>query len=341
MTNHSYSVDASEQGLRIDALLANLEGVNSRAMAARLIERGAVELNGVVTTTKKRVLCAGDILTYSVEPKAPLDLAGEYLPLDIRFEDGDLIVLSKEAGMVCHPSYGHNSGTLVNALIAHCGYGNLTQLQGDNRPGIVHRLDKDTSGLMLVAKTDKAGLLLQDGIRTRNIDRRYLALAHGYIAPDTGLIDAPIARGESDRQKMVVSDSASARPSVTTFTVLERFEAGIHDEGYTLLECKLYTGRTHQIRVHLNYIAHPCVGDPLYGKGHYKAQLGLTRQFLHSYRLELEHPISGAPLRLLDPLPDDLQAALDSLDGRSMGCTAAGEDIIAQLWEHFDKEEIS
>ncbi len=327
MPEYSHIVKAEEKGKRIDILLSMLPGVDSRMSAVRMIEDGAVELNGTVTTTKKRIVCEGDRLAYVVTLQAPVELTGEYLPLDIRYEDDDLIVLSKQAGMVCHPAKGHRSGTLVNALIAHCGYGNLAPLQGEDRPGIVHRLDKDTSGLMLVAKTDVAGRLLQEGIQVKSIDRRYLALAHGYIAPDTGLIDAPISRGDSDRQRMVVSDSASARLSVTTFTVLDRFEAGRHDDGYTFLECKLYTGRTHQIRVHLNYIGHPCVGDPLYGKGSVKAQLGLDRQFLHSYRLVFDHPISREHLEFTDPLPRDLQQALSSIQEGSMGRTVAGNAL--------------
>jgi 23S rRNA pseudouridine1911/1915/1917 synthase len=179
---------------------------------------------------------------------------------------------------------------------------------------------------MLVAKSDKAGALLQDEIRLRAIDRRYIALVHGYIAPDTGLIDAPLARGGANRSQMVVSDTVDARQSVTTFTVLERFDAGRFDDGFTLIECKLYTGRTHQIRVHLAYINHPCVGDPLYGTGasRPKAQLGLCRQFLHSWRLEFVHPISGEALCFSDSLPPDLQSALDRMEGESLGRTEAG-----------------
>jgi 23S rRNA pseudouridine1911/1915/1917 synthase len=324
MPRYEHVVGADEQGQRMDALLATLEGVVSRAAAVRLIEQGAATLNGE-PTTKKRVVVAGDALSYDVTPQAPPKLVAEAIPLDIRYEDDDLIVLSKQAGLVCHPSTGHESGTLVNALIAHCGYGNLALLQGEDRPGIVHRLDKDTTGLMLAAKTNEAGLTLQDGIRSKAIDRRYLALVHGYIAPDTGLIDAPLSRGHAERHRMVVADGAGSRSSVTTFTVLERFEAGRFDDGYTLIECKLFTGRTHQIRTHLDYIGHACVGDMLYGtQDRPKAQLGLERQFLHSYRLEFTHPRSGEPLSFYDPLPPDLAEALTRIEGESMGRTAAG-----------------
>jgi 23S rRNA pseudouridine1911/1915/1917 synthase len=332
MSRYEHVVGADEHGLRVDALLASLDGLASRSAAVKLIERGEATLNGV-HVTKKHMVVTGDVLTYFLVLAPPPELVAEAIPLDIRYEDDVLIVLSKQAGLVCHPSRGHESGTLVNALIAHCGYENLAQLQGEDRPGIVHRLDQDTTGLMLVAKEDKAGAALQDGIRSKAIDRRYLALVHGYIAPDTGLIDAPLARGQAERQRMVVSDGMSARSSVTTFTVLERFEAGRFDDGYTLIACKLFTGRTHQIRAHLEYIHHACVGDPLYGSAtaRPKAQLGLTRQFLHSYRLEFAHPLTGCELSFLDPLPNDLATALKRVEDSSMGRTAVGEDILTEL----------
>jgi 23S rRNA pseudouridine1911/1915/1917 synthase len=328
MPRYEHVVTAEEQGQRLDALLATFENIISRSAAAKLIEQGLVTLNGD-PATKKRVVVAGDVLVYSSVLQAPRELIAEYIPLDIRYEDDCLIVLSKQADLVCHPSKGHENGTLVNALIAHCGYENLAQLQGEDRPGIVHRLDKDTTGLMLAAKTNEAGLALQEGIRSKAIERRYLALVHGYIAPDTGLIDAPLSRGQADRQRMVVASGTNARSSVTTFTVLERFEAGRFDDGYTLIECRLFTGRTHQIRAHLDYIGHACVGDPLYGnQSRPKAQLGLERQFLHSYKLEFTHPLTGEQLSFLDPLPPDLTEALTRIEAESMGRTPAGEELL-------------
>ena len=199
---------------------------------------------------------------------------------------------------------------------------------GDDRPGIVHRLDKDTSGLMMVAKDDETQIALSEALKIRTIERRYITLVHGYIAPDTGLIDAPLARHHKDRLRMDVSDHPEAKQSVTTFRVLERFMAGARDDGYTLVECKLYTGRTHQIRVHMRYIDHPVVGDQLYGRRHPKADLGLTRQFLHAYRIAFDHPITGARIDLLDPLGDDLAAHLRSLEESSMSRTAAGDEVI-------------
>jgi 23S rRNA pseudouridine1911/1915/1917 synthase len=230
---------------------------------------------------------------------------------------------------VVHPAHGHWSGTLVNALLAHSM--ELGKLQGEERPGIVHRLDKDTSGLMLVGKTDRAQGRLQEAIKIRSVDRRYLTLVHGWIAPDTGMVDAPLARDPQDRMRIHVSDSFGAKQAVTTFTVLERFEAGRYDDGFTLLECKLYTGRTHQIRVHMKYIGHPVVGDPVYGKGTLKANHDLTRQFLHSYRLKLTHPITGETLEFDDPLPEDLQAVLDTIAPDSCGRTEAGNEILPAL----------
>jgi 23S rRNA pseudouridine1911/1915/1917 synthase len=329
MPRYEHVVGTDGHGLRLDALLATLEGIPSRASAVRLIEQGQATLNGE-HTTKRHVVVEGDRLSYLTTPPVPRELVAEAIPLDIRYEDEDLIVLSKQAGLVCHPSKGHESGTLVNALIAHCGYENLAQLQGEDRPGIVHRLDRDTTGLMLVAKGNEVGTALQDGIRSKAIDRRYLALAHGYIAPDTGLIDAPLSRGQSDPHRMVVADHAGARSSVTTFTVFERFGAGRFDDGYTLLECKLFTGRTHQIRAHLDYIGHACVGDPLYGpQNRPKAQLGLTRQFLHSWCLEFTHPRTGEQLSFHDALPGDLREALSRVEGEPLGRTPAGKELCA------------
>jgi 23S rRNA pseudouridine1911/1915/1917 synthase len=204
-------------------------------------------------------------------------------------------------------------------------------LQGEDRPGIVHRLDKDTTGLMMVAKTDDAQVALQEAIKLRSIDRRYLTLVHGWIAPDTGLVDAPLARDPRDRMRMGVSDRLDAKQSVTTFRVLERFEAGQHDDGFTLLECKLYTGRTHQIRVHMSYIKHPVVGDQLYGISRVKANLGLERQFLHSYRLQLTHPATGEELLFVDPPAEDLTELLGRIAEYSTGRTPAGHEVLDAL----------
>lgn len=333
-----YIVAPDDTGCRLDALAAARGLYGSRSAAARAIEEGRVFVNGAVVS-KKHAVAAGDTVVYEVddEPEEVL-VYGEPIDLDIRYEDEDMLVLSKQVGLVCHPSVDHSHGTLVNALIWHCGEDHLCNVQGDapDRLGIVHRLDRDTSGLMLAAKTDEAGGRLMEDIHSRMIDRHYIALVHGIMAHDTGMIDAPIARSADERCRMAVRDVPSAREAITTFRVLERFEHGPKDDGFTLIECKLFTGRTHQIRVHMQYTKHPIVGDPVYnahGPKDARAQLGLKRQFLHSYEIAFEHPITGEPLRFADSLPGDLRRALDGLRDRSMGVTEAGREVYALMAE--------
>lgn len=330
-----YVAAAADEGMRLDALLGGRGLYGSRSAAARAIEEGRVLVNGAPASKKDKV-AAGSAIVYEVAEEAvPTPLAGEPIPLDIRYEDDALLVLSKQAGLICHPSDDHRDGTLVNALIHHCGPAHLCDVQGEqDRLGIVHRLDMDTSGLMLAAKDDAAGQHLMDAIADRAVDRRYVALVHGVIAPDTGMVDAPIARHPKDRLRMAVRDCDSAREASTSFKVLERFGAAGRDNGYSLVECKLYTGRTHQIRVHMEYIAHPVVGDPLYTAHAPRdagAACGLRRQFLHSYRLRLEHPLTGEPLEFADGLPRDLREVLEGLGGRSLGRTPAGEEALARM----------
>ena len=306
----SYSATALDAGERLDSLLAARACFASRSAAARAIESGNVFVNGA-NVVKKYAVAAGDVIVYQEEEEVEAGpVTGQPIDLDIRFEDDDLIVLSKQIGLVCHPSVDHADGTLVNALIYHCGADHLCNVQGeDDRLGIVHRLDRDTSGLMLAAKTDAAGYALMEDIRDRAVDRHYLALVHGVIAPDTGMIDAPIARSANERTRMAVRDVPSARDAVTTFRVLERFEPRQHDDGYTLIDCKLFTGRTHQIRVHMQYAKHPLVGDPVYtanGPKDARTQLGLKRQFLHSFRIRFIHPETSEELEFADNLPRDL-----------------------------------
>ena len=327
-------VGPDTDGMRLDAFLATGEGMPSRSACARLVEEGAVTINETPATSKSEKVLLGDRVRALVEepdaPAGPLRPNPE-IPLDIRFEDDYLIVLSKQLGLVCHPSPGHVDDTLANALVAHCGYEHLGMLQGEERPGIVHRLDMDTTGLMVAAKDDATQKALQDLIRMRVLDRRYVTLVHGYVAHDEGTIETGIARSARDRIRMAVSDAPGAREAITTFRVLERFEAGRRDEGYTLMECHLYTGRTHQIRVHMRHIGHPLVGDQLYGRGDERINRGLSRQFLHSWRIRFDHPVSGETIELADRLPDDLLDVLESLKETSMGRTAAGEDICPQL----------
>lgn len=321
-------------GERLDSFLASQDNMPSRSACAKLIESGAVTINSTHADSKSEKVCLGDRIQAEVEE--PEEVGGPlapnpYIPLDIRFEDEYLIVLSKQAGLVCHPAPGHVDDTLANALVAHCGYGHLGMLQGEERPGIVHRLDRDTSGLMVAAKDDRTQKALQDLIRLRVLDRRYVVLVHGYVAPDDGTIVTGIARSTKDRLRMAVSDDPGAREAITTFKTLERFEAGRRDEGYSLLECHLYTGRTHQIRVHMRHIGHPVVGDPLYGKGSLLQNKGLKRQFLHSWHIRFDHPCTGETIELADRLPDDLLNVLESLQGTSMGQTERGREVCPEL----------
>lgn len=325
-------VDGADAAVRLDAYLGSNDSCPTRSACAHLIEGGAVTVNGETCLSKKYAVRVGDRISVELpEPHDFSEVIGEPIPLDIRYEDEYLIVLSKQRGLVCHPAHGHESGTLANALVYHCGLEHLGTVQGEDRPGIVHRLDRDTSGLMLAAKDDDTQRALQNLIRTRTLDRRYITLVQGHIAMDEGTINTGIARSTRDRVKMAVSDDPFARQAITTFRVLERFDADRRDDGYTLVECHLYTGRTHQIRVHMRHINHPCVGDPLYGRADDRLDLGLTRQFLHSWRVAFDHPVTGERIECRDELPWDLAAALDELAPRSLGRTAAGEQIVPQL----------
>jgi 23S rRNA pseudouridine1911/1915/1917 synthase len=327
-------VGPEADGSRLDVFLAAGPDMPSRSACARLVDEGQVTINETLATSKSEKVLLGDRVRAAVdvfEPAGGPLAPNPYIPLDIRFEDDHLVVLSKQAGLVCHPSPGHADDTLANALVAHCGYDHLGMLQGEERPGIVHRLDRDTSGLMVAAKDDQTQRALQDLIRLRVLDRRYVTLVHGYVAHDEGTIETGIARSTRDRLRMAVTDAPGAREAITTFRTLERFEAGRRDEGYSLLECHLYTGRTHQIRVHMRHIGHAVVGDALYGHGDERANHGLARQFLHSWHIRFDHPVTGETIERADHLPEDLLAILGSLKGTSMGRTEAGELVCPQL----------
>ncbi len=331
----SFDIPADVSGMRLDAALAKMDVFPSRSSAEKAISEGLVLLNGA-PSIKRQVVYEGDIVDiFAEEQTCERNILDGDIPLDIRFEDDDILVLSKQIGLVCHPDENHTHGTLVDALIAHCGYDHLCNIQGQNdRPGIVHRLDKNTSGLMIVAKTDEAGASLMEAMKDHRIDRRYLALVHGTFAVDSGLIDAPIARSAADRTKMAVRDVASAREASTSFRVLARPSLPTTDYRYSLIECKLNTGRTHQIRVHLEFTKHPLVGETLYRTSapHAQvAQLGLTRQFLHSYFLCFTHPITHEQLYFCDNIAPDLKDALELTTYDETQVTEYGREVFERL----------
>jgi 23S rRNA pseudouridine1911/1915/1917 synthase len=289
-------VPAEDSGKRLDVLVGAQPEVGSRSQAAALIAAGAVTVDGTVAA-KSRLLSAGERISVKLPAQAPADVAS-YATVPVVYEDEWLLVVNKPAGMTVHPSFGHSTGTMVQAL---SGYG----LAGgeDFRPGVVHRLDKDTSGLLVMAKSVEAHRRLVAMIKRRAADRRYLALVRGSFTTDSGTIEAPVGRDPVRRTSMTVGGVA-AREATTHFQVMERLG------DLTLVEARLETGRTHQIRVHFSAIGHPVAGDPVYSR---RDHLGIGRQFLHSYRLEFLHPFTGEDLKFEAPLPDDLQAVLDRL----------------------------
>ncbi|WP_324717654.1 RluA family pseudouridine synthase [Carboxydochorda subterranea] len=301
------TVPPEAHGLRVDAYLAQFTEVGpSRAFVQRLITRGNVLLNGRPAKPAHRVAEGDEVWVLVPPPERPEDLQPEAIPIDVVYEDEHLLVINKPRGMVVHPGVGNFSGTLVNALLAHSP--RLSGIAGVMRPGIVHRLDKDTTGLLVVAKTNDAHLGLTRQLKERTIHRIYWAIVRGQPGVEAGLVDAPIGRHPHDRLRMAVVPEG--RPAVTRFTVLERFGA------YSLLEVKLETGRTHQIRVHMAYIGHPIAGDPVYGAGRgHKArgELGLKAQALHARELVFVHPVTGRPMHFVAPLPEDMEQALERL----------------------------
>jgi 23S rRNA pseudouridine1911/1915/1917 synthase len=290
-------------GTRLDRFLADLEDIGSRAAAERLVEAGAVLVDGQATAKSFR-LQGGEQLRIEPQESGAGALEPVDLGLVIPFEDEHLLVVEKPAGLVTHPAPGVRPPTLVHALLGH----RIAGGEDPERPGIVHRLDRDTSGLLVVAKEAAAHRRLQQLLRDRVIERRYRALVHGRPPSRRGTIEAPIGRDPLDPARMAV-DGRAARAAVTHFTLDDSL--GRH----SLLDVKLDTGRTHQIRVHLAAIGHPVVGDPLYGRG--GAELGLDRQFLHAAELAFPHPVTDEPLRFASPLPADLQAALERAEMRA------------------------
>ncbi|WP_430786075.1 RluA family pseudouridine synthase [Virgibacillus flavescens] len=276
MTEKQHVVEVEQNKVRIDKLMADINPDNSRSQVQTWINEGLVKVNDEEVKTKYKCQ-EGDVVKWSIPVPKPLEVEAENIPLDIIYEDSDVIVINKPKGMVVHPSAGHAGGTLVNALLYHCD--DLSGINDVERPGIVHRIDKDTSGLLVVAKNDVAHASLAEQLSNKKVERKYEAVVHGIIEHETGLIDAPIARDPKDRQRMGIVNNG--RPAVTHFSVLNRFT------NFTHVECQLETGRTHQIRVHFKYIGYPLVGDPKYGQ---RKTLDSDGQALHAKSLGFSHP---------------------------------------------------
>lgn len=309
MKNEVYTllVSGEEQGSRLDALVAkNIEDI-SRARVQKLLDEGCLTVNGTVKKANYR-LRAGEEIRLEIPVAVSLEVPPEDIPLDILYEDGDIIVINKARGMAVHPSPGIYSGTLVNALLYHCS--DLSGIGGVERPGIVHRLDKDTSGVMVAAKNDFAHAALSKQIGEKSAKRIYIAIVCGSINEEAGVIKGAIGRSEKDRQKMAVR--ADGKPAVTHFRVIER----IGD--YTLVECRLETGRTHQIRVHLAHIGYPVFGDPKYGSRRKTPFDGIIEgQALHSRQMTFVHPVTGEEMTFSAPLPKDMEGLIAAIRDRA------------------------
>ena len=299
-------VGSALDGLRLDRAVALVADV-SRSVAARLVATGGVRLNGAVVTSGTRRVIEGESLAVHIDLRDdPQPAADPDVIFGTVFEDPDLIVVDKPAGLVVHPGAGHDSRTLVHGLLAR--YPDIAGVGDPYRPGIVHRLDRGTSGLLVVARTERAHQLLVEQMRAHQPERVYCALVRGHPEAPSGLIDAPIGRSSRNPQRMTLTDRG--RPARTRYTVERRYAQPAR---VALLECQLETGRTHQIRVHLRAIGHPVIGDPTYGPGRADDAFGLSRPFLHARSLSFSHPISGRTVRAESPLPDNLAAVLDSL----------------------------
>ena len=299
---NNFSFIADTAGERIDALLArNVENL-SRSAAQRLLEQGDVLVNGSAVR-KNYKSTVGDEVRVSLPQAEEVELVAQDIPLDVVFEDDDVIVVNKPRGMVVHPAPGHSDGTLVNALLYHCGE-SLSGIGGEKRPGIVHRIDMDTSGLLIVAKNDFAHRFLSEQLSDHSLSRVYEAIVYGRIREDSGTVNAPIGRHPVDRKRMAIVERGG-REAVTHYEVIARYN------GFTHIRCRLETGRTHQIRVHMEKLGHPLLGDMVYGRK--KAEKGLEGQCLHARELKFIHPRSNKEVHLQTDLPDYFQAILARL----------------------------
>lgn len=294
------TAEAEDAGTRADVFLAAKLDV-SRSNMQKLLEDGRVKRGEKIIKANYKVR-AGEMFVVDIPEPEPIEAVPENIPLDIIYEDDDVVVLNKARGMVVHPAPGNYTGTLVNALLYHCS--NLSGINSAIRPGIVHRLDKDTSGIMIVAKNDAAHISLSQQIQSKTAVRTYLAVVRGNIKTDSGTIETQIARDKTDRKKMAVVKEGG-RDAITDYEVLERFGK------YTLVRCKLRTGRTHQIRVHMEYLGYPLVGDPKYSP--MKTPFGIKGQALHSHTLEFTHPRTGKRMKFEAPLPEDMHKIITRL----------------------------
>ena len=292
---------AEQDGQRLDVFLAERAGM-TRSAVQRLLEQGLVTCGGQ-PVRKNAKTAAGAVYRLTLPEAQPVALVAQAIPLDVVYEDADVLVINKPKGMVVHPAAGHADGTLVNALLHYCG-DSLSGINGEKRPGIVHRIDRDTTGLLIVAKNDFAHQALSEQLKDHTLRRTYECIVRGGFSEDSGTVDAPIGRHPVDRKKMAVTEKNS-RPAVTHWEVIARYGQ------YTHLRCRLETGRTHQIRVHMAYIRHPIAGDPVYGIG--KPELGLTSQCLHARELTFLHPRTGEAVTVCCPLPEEFEHALKLL----------------------------
>lgn len=295
-----YKIEKQDENIRIDKYLSEREEELSRSRIQSLIDEELIFVNGKKTKSNYK-LKNEDIIDILESEDKELEAKPEKMDLNIVYEDNDVIVLNKPKGIVVHPAPGSTSGTLVNGLLYHCK--DLSGINGVLRPGIVHRIDKDTTGLLIVAKNDKAHISLSEQLQSKSVSRKYYALVHGVIEHEFGTIDAPIGRDVKDRQKMAVT-STNSKNAITHFKVIERFK------DYTLVECKLETGRTHQIRVHMQYINHPVVGDEKYS---YKKTMKVNGQLLHAHEITFVHPTTNERVTLHAPLPSLFEDVLKEL----------------------------
>lgn len=301
MSNMQYEViiDESHDGERIDKALASIYPERSRSYFQQVVQMGLVQINGHVTEKAKVKVVTGDVIIYEALPEEESEILPVDLPLEIVYQDSELAVINKARGMVVHPAAGHYDDTLVNALLFHLK--DLSSINGVVRPGIVHRLDKDTSGLLVVAKTNESHLALSEQLQDKTLYREYLAIVHGEVKDDVFIVDMPIGRSTADRKKM--STREDGRAARTHVKVLDR------NKDYTLLSCLLETGRTHQIRVHLEAVGYPIVGDPMYGRKSDKFGLGV--QMLHARKLGLMHPVTNEEMFFEAPIPKDFADVLE------------------------------